>query len=315
VAKRTRPPTRSQALKATLIQDWGAYGVEPKHWSKIQALCLAIAGHYPHSKAGQESLSTDLGWSRRTVQRYVGMAVAAGILDVTPNSGMGGWHGHWRTNTYRLWYLHRAPRMAHGPDAMGVAQSDTPKGVSPKGEKEISSPSPRRKELAIPKTESLPENSEAVAMVGKWKDDQDNPDNWMREQAIGEPDEPQPGAVVSISPANRLARQFERQWISKVLKRQPIYRGTRIIDSGPAIGYLKAKMLTHLSADHVQAYVDEFMAVVADGTHEVRDGQSAWQSFTGWWGRVPVEDPATKQAKRDEFYGYLDQYRKMHPEA
>jgi hypothetical protein len=308
-------PTRRAALKATLNQDWGAYGIEPKYWSKIKDLCLAIAGHYPRAYPGQKTLAGELGWSVRTVKRYTGMAVAAGILAVKPNSGRSRGHGEFATNTYLLWYLHRGPQMAPGPGATGGPQSDTPKGVSPEGKKETSFPSSRRLELAKPPAVSQEENSEAVAMVGKWKDDPDNPENWMREQAIGEPDEPKAGAVLKLDPAVRLSRHFERQWKDVVLQRKREYRGVGWGDRGPSVGYLRGQMLDHLNYDHVESMIDTFTVAFCDDEVALRDGQTAWQCFVGWWGKAEVPDPAIKRADREYYERGMAAYRKMQSEG
>ena len=307
-----RKTSRSRAIKATLTQDWGAYGIEPRYWSKIETLCLRIAQHYPTAFPGQKTLARELGWGVRTVKRYVGMAAAAGILDVIVHGGKLRPHGEFATNRYRLWYLHQGPSVAPGAGASGGPQSNTPIGVSLEG-KNTSCSSQRRKKMAIPKTESLEENSLAVggSMVSKWKDDQDNPDNWMREQAIGEPDEPQPGTSVRQDPAVKLSRHFEREWKRSLLRRKPEYRGVKWGDRGPSVGYLRSQMLDHLSPAHVESMIDTFVIAVTDDEVALRDGQTAWQCFVGWWGTVQVPDPALKEADREHYRRGMEAYRKM----
>lgn len=115
--------------------------------------------------------------------------------------------------------------------------------------------------------------------------------------AFGEdPNPPQPTAVVSSNPAARLAYRFESLWTSEVLKQFPAWRGQyRWGQHGPAIGYIRSQFLTKgYSADHVEAFIEAFVdEILAPGSELApREGQTAWQLFTAWWGRVPVPDPA-----------------------
>jgi hypothetical protein len=295
--------TPHQATKATLAQNWAEWGIERKYWTNIQALCLAIAGHYPNSATGQETMAADLGWCRRKLQGYLAMAVKAGIVEVTPDSGFTkrrgpNGHGYWRTNTYTLRYLNRAHSDAHGPGALECAQITTPNGVVPEKRATPSSP---REELGAPAARQGGE-----PMAG-WKPDED----WQG-QSFGE--SPLPTGVARIPPpATRLARYFDRAWREEVLSKRPRLRGTQPSHPGHATGYIKSAMLERagLSTEHVEAYIDAFMSAVVHDEVDWKDDQMPFQRFTTWWGHNFVEDPAIAQAQVAEGRDMLAQYHAM----
>jgi hypothetical protein len=133
-------------------------------------------------------------------------------------------------------------------------------------------------------------------MAGKWKDDPDNPDNWSREEAVfGERPEAPKVTTLTTDPAVRLARRFEHHWINTALKADPSLRGMRVIDTGPAVGYLRSKMLKHMEPEWVEAYIETFCDEAGSGRVDFKEGQSAWSRFTGWWGTVEIDDPIRKR--------------------
>jgi hypothetical protein len=106
---------------------------------------------------------------------------------------------------------------------------------------------------------------------------------------------------VITNPAAKLAHQFEDQWRTFVLPKYPEWKQHRWGHLGAAIGYITTQFLRNdYSPAHVAAYFDAFFTdlVYPASPLQVRDGQTVWQLFTGWWGRVPVPDPAIEEAKQ-----------------
>jgi len=58
-------------------------------------------------------------------------------------------------------------------------------------------------------------------------------------------------------------------------------------------------MLTQVSPEHAEAYMDAFVAAAAAGDVIVKEGQFAFERFTHWWGREDVEDPGERVAQRE----------------
>ena len=138
--------------------------------------------------------------------------------------------------------------------------------------------------------------------MSKFRDTYGDPASWGT--ALGEdPEAPLPTYTPPpAKPAARLAKHFESRWNEALVKHKDwrgMYRG---IDLGPAIGYLTAKMLgAGYNDEHITAMIDAFFDDLGDpgGTLMMREGQSAWQLFTGWWGRNPVPDPVPIRRKRE----------------
>jgi hypothetical protein len=303
----------TDAAKATMALDLSQFPEIPKSLrAQIRAYLLWVAHRYPKAMGSQKDAAEYLGKSIPTIQRYQYLLERAGLLGVEVNSGLNRRQGAWRTNVYRLRYLNRPSSVMAETAIISEGQRDTPKGVSQ--ERKKASPS-SLKEGKMAKHASPEENLEAVGMVSKWKDDPDNPENWMREQAIGEPDEPKAGAVLRQDPAVVLSKHFERQWKSTLLRRKPEYRGVKWGDRGPSVGYLRSQMLDHLGYDHVESMIDTFTVAFCDDEVALRDGQTAWQCFVGWWGTASVPDPAVRRAEQAEYNAAMAQYRKMFPEG
>ena len=126
------------------------------------------------------------------------------------------------------------------------------------------------------------------------------PDDDWSSPAIGEdPRAPLPvHEVRPVDQAVRLARHFDERWAELGRKHREL-RGIRASSRGPAIGYLRKVMIPDKGVELTEAYIDAFVTAVADGEVGIKDGQFAWERFTAWWGRVPIDDPAIKEADRD----------------
>lgn len=122
-------------------------------------------------------------------------------------------------------------------------------------------------------------------------------------QALGEDlDKPLESKSVPSNPAVRLAYSFEDGW-TKALTRWPEWKQHRCMHQGPAIGYLTSQFLRKgYSPEHVEAYFEAFFDELTDSTSslQVKDGQTPWMLFTGWWGSCSIPDPAIARAKAEE---------------
>ena len=134
---------------------------------------------------------------------------------------------------------------------------------------------------------------------------------WQQEQAqdwavtaFGEdPEAPLPVKEVrKSSPGAQLAYQFEALWYEHVLKLVPEFRQHRCINLGPAIGYLNSQFLAKgYSPEHVLVYFEEFFDTLCDpnGNLALKEGQTPWQLFTGWWGTTEIPDPAIERRRKE----------------
>jgi len=139
-------------------------------------------------------------------------------------------------------------------------------------------------------------------LMAKHRERYGDPDAWG--PTLGDdPEAPLPSySPPPAKPQVRLAKHFEQHWNESMFKRKEwrgVYRG---IDLGPAIGYIKTKMLdAGFNEEHIALMIDEFYFDLLDPETDVmmRDGQTCWQLFTGWWGRHPVEDPVPARKRRE----------------
>jgi len=112
-------------------------------------------------------------------------------------------------------------------------------------------------------------------------------------------------------PGTVLARQFDTLWYSEVIPHYPLWKSHRPSHRGPASGYIDTMFLKHgYTPEHVEAMFMAFFDDLADphSTLELRDGQTPWQLFTGWWGTTEVPDPAIDRARREENQRLHDQF-------
>ena len=107
--------------------------------------------------------------------------------------------------------------------------------------------------------------------------------------AHGEDPEAVPAAAtVATDPAAYLSSRFQDLWFTEALAVFPAWRAHRVMHVGAAIGYIRTQFLKHgYSPDHVEAYFEAFFDELLDpaSSLELREGQTPWQLFTGWWGQ------------------------------
>ena len=131
--------------------------------------------------------------------------------------------------------------------------------------------------------------------------------------AFGEnPDAPLPSLIIPAGgdQAVYLARRFDSKW-SRLIKRHPDLGEARGSDRGPATGYLRKVMLTQISAEYTEAYMDSFMEAVASGEIVMKEGQFAFERFVHWWGREPLEDPALARQEAEEVQAIRERLRAL----
>ena len=142
-----------------------------------------------------------------------------------------------------------------------------------------------------------------------------NPDDWGA--AIGEdPEAPLPGASTRPpKPQARLAKYFEERWNTDALGLHPEWRGVyRGIELGAAIGYIRRTFLdAGYSDEHVTAMIDGFFDDLINPycLLEIKEGQTAFQLFTGWWGRNPVPDPRLARERQERHDSMVAQARRQ----
>jgi hypothetical protein len=99
-----------------------------------------------------------------------------------------------------------------------------------------------------------------------------------------------------------LAYRFQEMWKSEVLKQAPSLKQYRCVNMGAAIGYIRSQFLAQdYSPEHVEAYFEAYFAEILVSDLKLKEGQSAWQLFTGWWGSTPVPDPKIERERREEY--------------
>jgi hypothetical protein len=137
--------------------------------------------------------------------------------------------------------------------------------------------------------------------------------DWEREHqqdlhgatAIGEnPEAPLPSlSTRPAQPQARVAKYFEGRW-NGALKLHPEWRGeNRGIELGPAIGYIQRTFFdAGYNEEHVELMIDCFFEELLNPTCalEIKERQTAWQRFTGWWGYNLVPDPVIERERRAE---------------
>jgi hypothetical protein len=94
-------------------------------------------------------------------------------------------------------------------------------------------------------------------------------------------------------PARRLTSYFLDRWLDVVMDRTDAYNRVRVVDAlGQATGYFRTTFLQpsagrRYTEIEVRAMIDGFMQAVLLGEARIKDKQTAFMCFTGWWGRQP----------------------------
>ena len=261
-------------------------GIQRNTWTGVLDILRLIAGYLPEPYPSQRTIAAKLDLHRTTVTRRLALAERLGLIRRTdrPNPGglMDGTNYHFACFSEGLAAALTRTRFqdtnctqTKNSYSVGVHNAPPFREVLPAGLRP-----------ADQKDNVVPFN-------------RPSDDDWSS-PAIGEdPNGPlPPAATVKVDPAVYLARRFDGKW-ADAARRDPALRVSRASSRGMAIGYLRKVMLTQVSPEHAEAYMDAFVEAAAAGDVVVKEGQFAFERFTHWWGREDVEDPAEHLAKRE----------------
>ena len=312
----TIPPAEARKLVAKLKQP---DGMRRPTWKRVQQLLRQLCRYLPDPYPGIRRLAHDTNITVPTVARLLTRAEELGLIARAPRTVPGHLDGY----TYRLTFL----------DAVPVS---TPVSTSAQVETEeedlrsslfttfrenpfrgrFASPAARRPnkytgrchvctEIVWPGEGylhgPLPVH-QGCEVRGEWEREQAR--DMHGSPAFGEdPEAPLPSASTRPSkPQARLAKHFEERWNTDALVIHPEWRGQyRGIELGAAIGYLRRTFLdAGYNVEHVTLMIDAFFEDLINPhcTLEIKEGQTAFQLFTGWWGRNPIPDPVIERERQ-----------------
>ena len=251
-----------------------------RQWRCVFALMEYIARWYPHVYPGQARMARDLKVSVRTIKNWVRWAQDAGVLTVIPDAGVG--HSS-RTNVYHITELlehgaTNAPSMGQRlPPIPTVTYVTAVTGREPPVQKTSSSvPAVRLGgDAAAQTTVAVVDKSRAEEIAERAGD----------RRATKRPPSRQP------DPARRLANHFLNEWENRVALEIPRLRKIRPAESIQQMtGYIRATFLIPAAGrvyteDEVRNYIDQFIEAIRRSSVAVKENQSAFMRFTGWWGR------------------------------
>lgn len=281
-------------------------------WKRIQTILRALAKYLPDPYPSIRELSRRTQIPVPTVARLLVRAEAAGLISRTPRVTWGG------QNSYSYLLLGVSEGVSNETEK--TRSSPTEKNWSSYGPSAHQNPHARRvNRWAGPCAVcSFPIQPREGWLHGKLpvhrECDQGRPavNRHEREHqgdlnpsgVIGDdPTAAHGTTTISTDPATQLAARFETLWFTEILAQYPLWREHRVMHKGPAIGYIRSQFLAKgYSPEYVEAYFDAFFEDLMDpaSTLDLRENQTPWQLFTGWWGSTPVVDPAIEKAQRDE---------------
>lgn len=261
------------------------HGTRRDAWRTVIELLAAIAGYLPDPFPSERTLAKKLGRHQQNVHRTLDRARQLGLVKTVPRPLEKSYRDG---QTYLLLCLSEGLRAAiarhHFQTSLDV----------------------RRKIFFFEEDHNAPPSSREVLPAGLRPADQTplednvvpfnrNTDDDWSSPVIGEdPKAPLPATAIRVDPAVYLARRFDSKW-ADAKRTTPALRVIRASSRGMAIGYLRKVMLPEISPDHVEAYMDAFVAAAVAGDIVVKESQFAFERFTAWWGREDVEDPAERK--------------------
>jgi len=279
----------------------------PRHirkdaWGHMIDLLVVIAGYLPECWPSERTLAQKMGKERKSIQRWLDRARDEGLIVTTVRPMEHAWRPG---QSYHLVCLSQPLRAAIARRQFQASSDAVSKSSSSK-KTQTGSPS------GIPLGRAAPGCQENPMTWSKNRSDDPSGD-FAGVQAIGkDPDDVGPSLMI---PAGRddavyLARRFDAKW-KRLRDKHPDLSDVRGSDRGAATGYLRKVMLTQVSPEHAEAYMDEFIAAVADGGVVVKEGQFAFERFVHWWGRDPIEDPAIEREARARAQAVSDYVRSL----
>ena len=317
--KSTRRDDRLQAYGAIkLWKEARPDSVTRHQWTQVIALLYLIARHYPRCYLSQETMAEKMGWSVRGVKGYVAMAKRLGVIQVTPDAGTKRRGSHSYTNVY---HIMKAPDMGQSlPHAHGA-------NFAPKG-------TVGRTSLPFPQEAPTETELRSVSFVAGLGPHGPVPTKVPAKKARVEDDDPVPFGARPPKPkkakpsadeakaradaagyiqgraarywgldsdpdqARRLRRYFLNAWEEFGAADMRVSESTKEVT-----GYIRSTFLSPAAGrkytpDEVKVFMDEFIALVYKQHLRMKQGQSAWQRFTGWWGRRPVAVDDSEERRR-----------------
>lgn len=290
-------------------------GMHAPTWLRVKALLRLLSSHGDDIYPSLMTLARRSGLPKATVVRLLARAEMEGFIDRVDRP----LDDSWRVGTtYRL-LMETGPIMGSklDPNKRKRTSSSSKRSLSSRATGGLASAAPTHLgnrysgkcyvcERPVPAGEGVlhgrdpvHRDCEATMMNRDWQRQQ--AEDFNGPSTFGEdPQAPLPSlSPTKVHPAARLAYRFERHWYDEVVPRHPELLQHGCIILGPAIGYIKKTFLSNgYSPDHVEAYFQAFFdeLVYPSGPLRVRDHQTVWQLFTGWWPHSVVPDPAIEQA-------------------
>ena len=282
-------------------------------WLRLRKILRALARYEPNPYPGVRRLADDTGIPFRTVARLLERAVELGLVAREPRPVEGS-----RRDSFS--YSFPVPSSVPYSGEVGTEESlRDSSSKSPSGTRRRSGPAARKKNrypgaccvcgFQVQKGDGFLHGKEpvhqlcddGVPMDRKWQ--QQQREDWDGAPSYGEGEVEAPTATVKVDTAGSLARHFETIWFTEALKAFPAWKENRCHVVGATVGYIRSQFLDKgYSPEHVEAYIDAFYDELLDPLQglEIKPGQTAWQLFTGWWGRTPVPDPAIEAERLRE---------------
>jgi hypothetical protein len=278
-------------------------GIRRDAWFFVRELLLEIAGYLPDCWPSERTLATKLGRKQQAVHRTLDKAREWGLVTTTVRPMEYGWRP---AQTYHLVCLSEGLKAALSRQQIQTTDRVVSKSSSSK-KTDTGSPS------GIPRGQAAPGREGALVAGRKIRSDDPSGD-FDGVPVTGAPDPYDTHVPIepeSPDPAIYLARRFDTRW-GRMIRAHPELSDVRASSRGAVIGYLRDVMLPQVaSPEHAEAYMDAFIHAAADGDIEFKDGQHAWQRFTGWWGKVPLEDPRIRAEQRAASQSMIEEYRRQ----
>lgn len=274
-------------------------GVSAPMWRGVVALLKAIADHYPNPYPSQQRLAALTGYDVRSIRRYVSCAKAHGLLLVKADAGKKGVNHTWsKTNRYLI------VDRSECPDSLRTDCPPKPTALRASGMELRSSHSSSESSLNVisisrhdPEGPTRDVGPEVKSSRPKTPPRRKGADEIAREVGSGRrlrsnvaSNAPRPPYT---PPWRSTAARFMTEWAAMVESTTPgdHLRSVRVADTlGHFQRYLNAhfygkEALTPKTEAEVAALISQFVDDAWRGRVKIKEGQSAWMAFTGFWGR------------------------------
>lgn len=296
-------------------------GISAPTWRGVVALLKAIAEFYPNPYPSQKVLAARTGYSVASIERYVSVAKAHGLLLVKADAGKCSARNNWKkTNRYHIVMPSECgPPL---PSECGVNPTGTsyPPGslrspLSPR-EGELEAPDPacgRMSRLSEEPSRQIRSDPSPAPVKRPAK----RPGGVKAEQVLssGHGQRQLPKVMAPPTGTRHLINYFIVKWMDMTQDpainpalRELYWEGdrqlVRIVENvGKATQYLNVHFLgpnalQPQTEGQVQTLIDGFMDAVKRGDITIRPTQTVWQCFTGMWGKTELRLDEDEAARR-----------------